>query len=91
MKIYHGLPKLTEKKILHEFYMKCAPRQKILPTSSRINMYNTIIVPNSDYGDVIFGGCSKKDSHRLQLVQNLAVKSITGNRKHDSATHSFKK
>ena len=64
---------------------------KMLPTSARINMYNTIIVPNFDYGDVIFGGCSKKDSHRLQLVQNFAVKSITGNRKHDSATQSFKK
>ena len=63
---------------------------KMLPISSRINMYNSIIVPNFDYGDVIFGGCSKKDSKRLQLVQNFAVKSITGNRKHDSATNCFK-
>ena len=63
---------------------------KMLPLAARINMYNTIIVPHFDYGDVIFRGCTKKDSNRLQLVQNFAVKSITGNRKHDSAKNSFK-
>ena len=63
---------------------------KMLPLPARINMYNTIIVPHFDYGDVIFGGCTKKDSNRLQLVQNFAVKSITGNRKHDSAKNAFK-
>ena len=63
---------------------------KMLPISTRINLYNTIIVPNFDYGDVIFGGCSEKNTKRLQLVQNFAVKSITGNKKYDSASNSFK-
>ena len=52
-------------------------------------MYHCIISPNFDYGDVLFGGCSIKNSKRLQRVQNFAVKSITGNRKYDSATKSF--
>ena len=62
---------------------------KMLPLPARINMYNTIIVPHFDYGDVLFGGCTKKDSNRLQIVQNFAVKSISGNRKYDSAKNSF--
>ena len=63
---------------------------KFLPKQSRINMYNTIIVPVFDYCDVIYGGCTERNSKRLQIVQNLAVKSITGNKKYDSATPSFK-
>ena len=63
---------------------------KMLPKQSRINMYNTIIAPAFDYCDVIYGGCTERNSKRLQIVQNFAVKSITGNRKHDSATPSFK-
>ena len=62
---------------------------KMLPKNSRINMYHCIISPNFDYGDILFGGCSKRNSNRLQRVQNFAVKSITGNRKYDSATKSF--
>ena len=62
---------------------------KMLPKKSRLNMYHCIISPNFDYGDVLFGGCSIKNSKRLQRVQNFAVKSITGNRKYDSATKSF--
>ena len=62
---------------------------KMLPKKSRLNMYHCIISPNFDYGDVLFGGCSIKNSKRLQRVQNFAIKSITGNRKHDSATKSF--
>ena len=53
---------------------------KMLPKPTRINMYNTIIVPCFDYCDVIFGGCSQKNSNRLQTIQNFAVKLITGNR-----------
>ena len=32
----------------------------------------------------------RKNTKRLQLVQNFAVKSITGNKKYDSASNSFK-
>ena len=62
---------------------------KILPKNSKLNMYHCIISPNFDYGDVLFGGCSVKNSNKLQRVQNFAVKSITGNRKYDSASRSF--
>ena len=62
---------------------------KMLPKNSRLNMYHCIISPNFDYSDILFGGCSMKNSNKLQHVQNFAVKSITGNKKHDSASRSF--
>ena len=62
----------------------------LLTREHRINMYNGIIKPNFDFGDVLWGGCLEKDSQSLQRIQNFAVKSITGNRKYDSASQSFK-
>ena len=40
--------------------------------------------------DVIYGGCNKKLSKSLQIVQNFAAKSITGSRKYDSATAALR-
>ena len=40
---------------------------------------------------MVWGGCGKLNSNKIQLVQNFACKSITGNRKHDSATSSLTK
>ena len=62
----------------------------LLTREHRINMYNGVIKPNFDYGDILWGGCLEKDSQSLQRIQNFAVKSITGNRKYDSASQSFK-
>ena len=63
---------------------------RFLPLKHRMNIYNGIISPLFDYGDILWGGCSKTDAKRLQTVQNFAVKSITGNKKYDSASNSFK-
>ena len=61
----------------------------LLTRDHRINMYNGVIKPNFDFGDILWGGCLEKDSKSLQRIQNFAVKSITGNRKYDSASQSF--
>ena len=63
----------------------------LLPTQQRINLYNALISPHFNYADVVWGGCSKKESLSLQKVQNFAARSITGNNKMDSATESLKK
>ena len=63
----------------------------LLPTQQRINLYNALISPHFNYADVVWGGCGKKESLSLQKVQNFAARSITGNRKTDSATESLKK
>ena len=62
-----------------------------LPVKQRIYLYNTLISPQFDYADIVWGGCGKVNSQRLQITQNFAVKSITGNKKYDSATRSFQK
>ena len=63
----------------------------LLPTKHRVNLYNAIISPQFSYADIVWGGCGKKESLSLQRVQNFAAKSITGNRKYDSATESLRK
>ena len=57
----------------------------------RLNLYHAVISPQFSYADVVWGGCCQKEKLSLQRVQNFAVKSITGNRKYDSATNSLKK
>lgn len=63
----------------------------LLPIKEKINLYNALIVPHFDYADIIWGGCGKTNSSKLQIVQNFAAKSITGNKKSDSATASLQK
>ena len=61
----------------------------LLKLKHKINLYNGIISPLFDYGDVLWGGCLQKDAKRLQSVQNFAIKSIVGKRKYDSASDAF--
>lgn len=63
----------------------------LLPTKLKVNLYNALIAPHFDYADVVWGGCGKINSQKLQVAQNFAAKSITGNRKYDSATDSLRK
>ena len=63
----------------------------LLPIEIKIQLYNTLVTPVLDYADIIWGGCGSINSKKLQLAQNFAIRSITGARKYDSATESFKK
>ena len=58
---------------------------------NRLNLYHGVISPLFSYADIVWGGCGQKESISLQRVQNFAAKSITGNRKYDSATESLQK
>ena len=62
----------------------------LLPMKHRLNLYHAVISPQFSYADIVWGGCNQKERLSLQRVQNFAAKSITGNRKYDSATHSLK-
>lgn len=61
----------------------------VLPIKQRIQLYNTLTEPHFSYADIIWGGCGAVNSKKLQTVQNFAAKSITGNKKRDSATKSL--
>ena len=62
-----------------------------IPLKQRIQLYTTLTEPHFSYGDIIWGGCGVVNSKKLQTVQNFAAKSITGNKKRDSATQSLHK
>ena len=62
-----------------------------LPIKHRILLYNSLICPHFDYSDVVWGGCGIVNSQKLQTAQNFAVRSITGSRKRDSVSASFRK
>lgn len=63
----------------------------LLPIKLKVNLYSALVTPLFDYADVVWGGCGKTNSQKLQVAQNFAAKSITGNRKYDSASQSMKK
>jgi hypothetical protein len=63
----------------------------LLPLEVRTNLYHAVISPLFNYADIVWGGCTKQDSKSLQRIQNFAAKSITGNRKYDSASDSLRK
>ena len=57
---------------------------KFLPLKLKMILYNTLIVPIFNYADIIWGGCSKTNSRKLQVSQNFAARSILGKSKYDS-------
>ena len=63
----------------------------LLPVEIRIQLYLSLVVPHFDYCDVIWAGCTVESAKKLQVSQNFAVRSITGAKKHESATESFAK
>ena len=63
----------------------------LLPIEVRIQLYLSLVVPHFDYCDIIWGGCTTEDARKLQVTQNFAVRSITGAKKRESASESFRK
>ena len=63
----------------------------LIPLKHRINLYNAIVSPQFDYGDVLWGGCTQKLSNSLQRIQNFAVKSILGKKRKYSINKCMKK
>ena len=63
---------------------------KFIPRNLRLTLYKTLISPKFNYADIIWGGCKKKDSLKLQYAQNFAVRSIAGKHKYCSAKETLK-
>ena len=63
----------------------------MLPLQQRINLYNAIVSPQFDYGDVLWGGCNQKEISSLQRIQNFAMKSILGKKRKYSVKKCMKK
>ena len=63
----------------------------LIPLKSRLLLYNSLVASHFKYADTVWAGCDVADKEKLQRTQNLAVKSILGMRKYDSATEALKK
>ena len=57
-----------------------------LPTPLRILFYKSYIMPIFDYCDVVWQQCTSQESTRLELLHNLAIKSILHKSRFDSAS-----
>ena len=64
---------------------------QLIPIKSRILLYNSLVATHFNYADTVWAGCNVEDKNKLQRTQNIAIKSILGMKKHDSATIALKK
>ena len=63
----------------------------MIPLKSRLLLYNSLVASHLKYADTVWAGCNVRDQNKLQRTQNLAVKSILGMKKYESATTALKK
>ena len=75
----------TRKKHIYDIYKKACSRllllrqvKHLLDRYSLIHIYFTFIRPVLEYGDVVWGNCTKKESDLLEIVQIEAGRIITG-------------
>ena len=62
----------------------------MLPRQQRINLYNALVSPQFDYGDILWGGANQKELNSLQRIQNFAMKSILGKKRKYSNRKAMK-
>ena len=63
----------------------------LLPTKYKMMLYDSLIASHFNYGDVIWGGCTKKNQDKLQTTQNFAMRTILGTDRRSSAKEAMKK
>ena len=78
------------KKIATNIIRKIHRINKFLPLKLKMTLYNTLVAPIFNYADIIWGGCNKLQSKRLQVSQNFAARSILGKSKYDSGKAALK-
>ncbi len=47
-----------------------------LPKETLYMLYNSIVLPYFDYGDVVYGNCSATTLKRLQVIQNRGTRML---------------
>ena len=50
----------------------------LIPIEKRLILYNALVSVQWNYCDVIYNGCNAKSKKSLQIVQNFAARSMTG-------------
>ena len=63
----------------------------LLTTGQTKTIVNSLVISCLDYCNGLFYGASEKIFHQLQLIQNSAVKAVTGKYKHDRMGNDLKR
>ena len=63
----------------------------ILNPSSLLLIFNSIVLPHFDYGDLIYDSSSAENLERLQKLQNRAARILTGSSLREHRQHMFEK
>ncbi len=53
-----------------------------MPPATLLQLYNAIVVPHFDYGDIMYESCTQNNLDRLQKMQNQAARTIGGSSRH---------
>ena len=64
---------------------------QLLPVKTGKLLYNSLVASHLNYADTVWAGCNKRNKHKLQRTQNLAVKSILGMKKRESSKEALMK
>ncbi len=54
----------------------------IVPPATLLQIYNAIVVPHVDYGDIVYESWTQNNLDRLQKMQNQAARIISGSSHH---------
>ncbi len=54
----------------------------IVPPATLVQLYNAIVVPHFDYGDIVYKLCTQNNLDRLQKMQKQASRTISGSSYH---------
>ncbi len=54
----------------------------IVPPATLLQLYNAIVVPHLDYGDIVYESCIHNNLDKLQKMQNQAARIISGSSHH---------
>ncbi len=65
--------------------------RNIVLTDTLIQIYNAIVQPHLDYGDVVYDSASQTSKNKLQKLQTRAARLITRSRPHKSRNLMFNK
>ena len=64
---------------------------KIVPLDSRVTLYNSLVAPLFDYGDIIWGDKNNETLMKdLQLLQNKAAKTVLDRPPSSSASDALR-
>ena len=65
--------------------------KRTIPHDTLLQVYNSMVSPHFDYGDIVYDSCTQEKCNKLQSLQNRAVRLLTGSGPREHRDTMFKK